>query len=73
MGNGRILTAVLATVAWVLIGVWGVLNLAQSDWFIGGVMLGGAVVGLGSRADRVLRDRHARGRGAGPPANKPTG
>jgi hypothetical protein len=73
MVSRRVLTSVLATIAWLLIGAWGVINLAQEDWFIGGVMLGCAVVGLWSLAVRVLRDRHARHRGAGPRAGKATG
>jgi hypothetical protein len=67
------LTSILAAVAWVLIGVWGAVNLAQGDWFIGGVMLGCAVVGLWSLAVRALREPHARSRGTGPPADTPTG
>jgi hypothetical protein len=73
MAHGRVLTSVLAAVAWVLVGIWGVVNLAQEDWFIGGVMLGCAFVGLWSLAVRVLRDRHGHGRRPGPRAGKPTG
>jgi hypothetical protein len=73
MGNGRILTLASAAVAWVLLGIWGVVNLAQEDWFIGGVMLGCAFVGLWSLATRVLRDRHGHGPRPEPPADKPTG
>lgn len=64
----RTLMSILAGIAWLVIGVWGAINLAQEDWFIGGVMLGCALVGLWSLAVRLLRDRHARDRGAGRPA-----
>ena len=67
--SGRVLMPVLASVAWLAIGVWGAVNLAQQDWFIGGVMLGCALVGLWSLGLRVLRDRRAHQRGVGPPAD----
>jgi hypothetical protein len=66
------LTSILAALAWLLIGGWGAVNPAQGDWFIGAVMLGCAVVGLCSLAVRVLRERHARSRGTGTPADTPT-
>jgi hypothetical protein len=67
------LTSVLAAVAWVLLGSWGVVNLAQGDWFVGGVMLGCAVVGLWSLATRVARERRGHGPRRQPPADRRTG
>ena len=55
MRSRRMLTSVLAAVAWLLIGAWGVLNLSEQDWFIGGVMLGCALIGLWSLAVRRHR------------------
>ena len=63
----------LAAVAFVLIGVWGVVNLSESDWFIGGVMVASAVIGLWSLAVRVLQARPRRPRGPLPPAKKAAG
>lgn len=60
----------LAAVALVLVGVWGVVNLSESDWFIGGVMAASAVIGLWSLAVRLLQARRRRPRGPLPPANK---
>jgi hypothetical protein len=64
---------VLATIAFVLVGVWGVVNLSEGDWFIGGVMVAAALIGLWSRAVRVLQGRRRRPRGPFPPANKASG
>jgi len=64
---------VLAAVALVLVGVWGVINLSESDWFIGGVMVASAVIGLWSLAVRVLQARRRVPRGPLPPASKATG
>jgi hypothetical protein len=64
---------VLAVVAFVLVGVWGVVNLSESDWFIGGLMVASAVVGLWSLAARVVRARRRGPRGPLPPANKAAG
>ena len=41
-------TGVLGVVAFLLAGVWGVVNLAEGDWFIGGVLVASAIVGLWS-------------------------
>jgi hypothetical protein len=63
----------LTAVAFVLIAVWGVINLSESDWFIGGVMTVSAVIGLWSLGVRGLQARRRRPRGPFPPANKPAG
>jgi hypothetical protein len=60
MRSSRAVPKVLAVVAWVLIGGWGVINLAAGDWFIGGLMLACALVGLWSLTLRVLRHRARR-------------
>lgn len=65
--------AVLAAVAFVLIGLWGVVNLSEGDWFIGGVMLASAVVGLWSQGVRMLQERRRRPRGPFPPTNNAAG
>ncbi len=44
--SGAAARAVLAAIAFLIVGVWGVINLSDGDWFIGGVMLGSAVVTL---------------------------
>jgi hypothetical protein len=64
---------VLAAVALVLLGVWGVVNLSEGDWFIGGVFVASAVIGVWSRAIRLLQARRRRPRGPFPPANKAAG
>jgi hypothetical protein len=53
----------------VLVGVWGVVNLSEGDWFIGGVMVGAAVVGLWSLLVRGAEGSrgHARRQGNGRP------
>jgi uncharacterized membrane protein YfcA len=62
-------TAVLGAVCFVLVGVWGVVNLSDGDWFIGVVMVASAVVGLWSLAVRVIQARRRRPRGPFPPGN----
>ena len=64
---------VIAAFAFVVVGVWGVVNLSESDWFIGGVMVASSVVALWSLAVRVLQARRRRPRGPSPPANKAAG
>jgi len=66
-------TGLLGAVAFVLVGVWGVVNLSEGDWFIGGVMVAGAIVGLWSLVIRVLEQRRRRPPGPFPPANKAAG
>jgi hypothetical protein len=57
---------VLGAVGFVLVGVWGVLNLSEGDWFIGVVMMASAVVGLWSLVVRVLQERRRRVASAAP-------
>ena len=64
--------SLLGAVAFVLVGIWGVINLSESDWFIGGVMVVCAVVGLWSLVVRALQERRRRPPGPFPPANKAT-
>lgn len=53
---------VLGAAGFVLVGVWGVVNLSEGDWFIGVGMVGSAVIGLWSLLVRVLQQRrHGRG------------
>jgi hypothetical protein len=65
-------TGVLGAVAFVLVGVWGIINLSEGDWFIGGVMVGCAVVGLWSLVVRALHESRRGPPGPFPPANKAT-
>jgi hypothetical protein len=66
-------TGLLGAVAFVLAGVLGVVNLADGDWFIGGVLVASAMVGLWSLVVRVLQQRRRRPPGPFPPANKAAG
>ena len=50
--------ALASAMAFVAVGVWGIVNLSEGDWFIGCGMLGSAVMALGSLASRMLQDRH---------------
>jgi tellurite resistance protein TehA-like permease len=65
--------AVLSTVGFVLVGVWGAVNLSEGDWFIGVVMVASAIVGLWSLAVRVVQERRRPPRGPVPPGNKAVG
>ena len=71
--SGAAARAVLAAIAFLVVGVWGVINLSDGDWFIGGVMLGSAVVTLWSLAVRLLQHRRRPPRGPVPPGNTATG
>lgn len=72
-GSRASAVGVLGAVAFVLVGVWGVVNLSEGDWFIGGVMLASAVIGLWSLVVRTLRERRRRPRDPFPPTNKAAG
>jgi hypothetical protein len=63
-------TSLLSAVVLLFVGVWGVVNLSDGDWFIGGVMVGCAVVGLWSLVVRLLQQRRRRPPGPLPPANR---
>jgi hypothetical protein len=64
---------VLGAVGFVLVGVWGAVNLSEGDWFIGVVMLASAVIGLWSLVVRILQERRRRPRGPLPPTSKAAG
>jgi uncharacterized membrane protein YdjX (TVP38/TMEM64 family) len=66
-------TSLLGAVAFVFVGVLGAVNLSDGDWFIGGVMVACAIVGLWSLVVRLVQQRRRRPPGAFPPANKPAG
>lgn len=72
-GSRAAAPGVLAATAFVAVGVWGVVNLSEGDWFIGGVMVASAVVALWSLAVRGLQQRRRRPRGPFPPGNKAAG
>ena len=68
-GHGAVAVGVLGTLAFLAVGVWGVANLVEGDWFIGGLFLVCAVAGLPSvvsTARRLRREEHARS-----PAHRP--
>jgi hypothetical protein len=52
-----ITVAVLGSVALLAIGVWGVINLVEGDWFIGGLFVACVLVSLPSLASTVRRMR----------------
>ena len=55
--NRSTAVSLVSAVAFVAVGVWGVVNLSEGDWFIGCGMLGSAVIALSSLATRMLQDR----------------
>jgi hypothetical protein len=61
---------VLGAVGFVLVGIWGVVNLSEGDWSIALVMVASAVVGLWSLVARALQERRRQPRGPLPPGNK---
>ena len=66
-------TGLLGAVAFVLVGAFGVVNLAEGDWFIGGVLVASAIVSLWSLGVRFFQHRRRRPPGPFPPANKAAG
>jgi hypothetical protein len=48
---------VLGAAALLAVGVWGVVNLAAGDWFIGGLFVACALFGVPSVVSRVRRLR----------------
>jgi hypothetical protein len=43
----------LGAVAFLAVGVWGIVNLLDGDWFIGGLFLGCMLLGLSSLTSTV--------------------
>ena len=71
--NRASVIGVLGAAGFVLVGVWGVVNLSEGDWFIGFGMVGSAVIGLWSLLVRGLQ-QHRRGRGGPlPPGDRAVG
>ena len=64
---------VLGAAGFVLVGVWGVVNLSEGDWFIGVVMVCSAVIGVWSLLVRVIQQRRRGPGGPLPPGNKAVG
>ena len=71
--KGSVAAGVLGVVAFVVVAAWGVVNLSEGDWFVGGVMVGSAIVGLWSLVVRLLQERRRRTRRPLPPANEAAG
>ena len=57
MSHRALIVGILGTAAIVGIGVWGIVNLAGGDWFIGGLFVGCALVSLPSLLTTVRRMR----------------
>ena len=63
---------VLGVAALVAVGVWGVVNLVEGDWFIGGLFVACVLFGLPSLVSSVRRMRREE-RGSSSAANKQPG
>ena len=60
-GHRAVAAGVLGALGLLLVGVWGVVNLLEGDWFIGGIFVASAVVAapsLVSTVRRLRRDEH---------------
>ena len=63
-GHRALTVSVLVRVAALVgLGVWGVVKLADGDWFIGGVLVACVLLGSQSLVTRVQRVRRSRRRG----------
>ena len=56
-GHRAVTVGVLGAVAFLAVGVLGVVNLVEGDWFIGGLFVACALVGLPSLVSTVRRMR----------------
>lgn len=56
--------ALAGTIAYLALAVWGVVNLLEEDWLIGGLFLASAVVGLPALLGTVRRVRREERRSA---------
>ena len=50
----------VAAVALIAVGVWGVVKLGDGDWFIGGGFIACSVIGLGRVLSRIVRPARPR-------------
>jgi hypothetical protein len=51
------MSAALRTMAFLVLAVWGVINLVEGDWVIGGLLVGCVVFGLPSLVSTLWRVR----------------
>jgi hypothetical protein len=65
MGHRALIVEILGTAAILGIGVWGIVNLVEGDWFIGGLFVGCALVSLPSLVTTVRRMRREERAGRG--------
>ena len=65
-GHRAVLVGVLLAVGFVAIGVWGIVNLTEGDWFIGGLFIACALLGLPSLISTVRRVRREERRSSSP-------
>jgi hypothetical protein len=68
MSHRALIVGILGTAAILGIGVWGIVNLVEGDWFIGGLFVGCALVSLQSLVTtvrRMRREEHAGRRDGG--------
>ena len=56
-GHRAVTVGVLGAAALLAVGVWGVVNLLDGDWFIGGLFVACALFGVPSVVSRVRRLR----------------
>lgn len=65
MTHRALIVGVLGAVAILGIGVWGIVNLVEGDWFVGGLFVGCALVSLPSLVTTVRRMRREERAGRG--------
>ena len=56
-GHRALKVGVLRSVLLLVLGVWGVVELVEGDWFIGGVLLACVLLGVPSLVSTVRRIR----------------
>ena len=73
-GHRAVTVGVLGAAALLAVGVWGVVNLLDGDWFIGGLFAACALFGapsLVSRVRRLRREERDPAAAANEPARPP--
>ncbi len=58
-GHRAVTVGVLAAAALLAIGAWGIVNLLDGDWFVGGLFVACAILGVPSAVSRVRQLRRA--------------
>jgi hypothetical protein len=70
-GHRAVTVGVLGVAALLAVGVWGVINLVERDWFIGGVFVACALLGVPSLISTVRRMRRQERRSSTPASRRP--